>query len=167
MTKSDQELRDKLAIEYGKYNTVFEDEYSNDLRAFKAGWDAARANDDRASVLEHLHGQYRFRINAIEQERDQLRAELSARQKNSQQHADAANVLREEVKQIQEQILAERESFKQNLNWAYEQNDQLKAMAERLAGALHAEIEMIRKLDHKPLYRSVEALTEYRAMKKE
>lgn len=40
--------------------------------------------------------------------------------------------LRAEVELVSAQILSERESFKQNLNWAYEQNDRLKRMVELL-----------------------------------
>lgn len=35
-------LKEKLAEQYGKYNTQFEDEFTNDKRAFLAGFEKAR-----------------------------------------------------------------------------------------------------------------------------
>lgn len=43
MTPAQRAHRDKLAEDYGKYNTQFDDEFTNDKRAYSAGYDAAHA----------------------------------------------------------------------------------------------------------------------------
>lgn len=47
MTPAQRAHRDKLAEEYGKYNTQFDDEFTNDKRAYSAGYDAAHAEAER------------------------------------------------------------------------------------------------------------------------
>lgn len=79
---NDQELRDKLALEEAKewwldMGPLVPD--SHDLaRLFKAGWNAARLNDEEKEDLKRTEKVYwmnREAIDQLKQERDQLKAQ--------------------------------------------------------------------------------------------
>jgi hypothetical protein len=49
-----KEEHDEAAEKYAKYNTIFEDEFSNDKRAFQAGYSAALTSGVISLLVLHV-----------------------------------------------------------------------------------------------------------------
>lgn len=113
---SDQELRDKLASGWasGSNRHGLENIYASASESFCAGWNAARAHENKIVLKPETGGIYSVSAKiytTAETERDQLRAEIELLKIEGQQTED-------------------------NLQEAWRECDQLKAQCEKLAEAL-------------------------------
>lgn len=154
---SDQELRDKLANEYQEpLHPAWPGEQNE---AFKAGWDAARANDALNLNTMGLEASVKGTVERLELERDQLRAEVERLQsefleksfkddmfklnrsleKELEAERDEHFITKRDLKAEVEQISKELKRFyalPAKHSEVIAENTQLRAAAEKLAEAL-------------------------------
>lgn len=154
---NDQELRDKLAINFAKENNYrFESTFEDHINSFKTGWDAARANENKIILKPETGGTYTVHgkiTTTAEAERDQLRAEVErfkadyerACQTVAEMHAAAVGAIQGPKRGVVEDVA------------------DLKAQCEKLAEALE-------NLGHNQIRenfdKAIEALEEYRKSQK-